>query len=120
MGNKMRFRSVVLRTSLALLCAAPLAVLFGLSHFVARGDFNDFIDAWSAASVLYALAFWLTFFLLRRRSVPSPAKGLWIWALACGVLTASFVPIGTALALPCLFTLFWRRKVFFQRYEPIS
>src|SRR6266478_1940754 len=64
----------------------------------------------------YTAAFWLTLVLLRRRSIGPRSVGLWCWAVVCGWVAASFVPLGTALALPCLFMLFLRRSLFFQVY----
>jgi|ERR1041385_5731240 hypothetical protein len=118
MKNRPSILQVGLRLLLATMLAAPLVVLFCLPRFVSpRENLGGVINAWLVGSVLYASGFWLTFLLLRRRKLRPRSVGLWSWSLVCGLVAASFVPLGTALAVPCVLMLFWRRSLFFQRYE---
>src|SRR5213596_1933797 len=103
MNNQCRFSQLMLRAFLAAVLAAPFAVFFGLSRFVRPDHLNTVINVWLLGSSLYTVGFWLTFVLLRRRSIRPRSVGLWCWAVVCGLVAASFVPLGTALALPCLF-----------------
>src|SRR5215472_10633904 len=121
MNKQVRLLQLGLRLLLAVVLAAPLVVFFGLTRFVSsRENLAAVLNAWLVGSAFYASGFWLTLFLLRRRKLHSRSVGLWSWALVCGLVASSFVPLGTALAVPCLFMLFWRRSLFFQRYEPVG
>jgi len=123
--------NILLRVFAAVLIASPVAVLFGMSSIIGNRNevppaqqaqwmsdhFSATLRLWSWGILLYAAGFWFAFFLLRRRVLRPRAVVLWWWALVCGLLAASFVPLGTLLALPCLVTLFWKRSLYFSRDE---
>lgn len=122
---------ILLPATTSVLMAGPFAVLFGMPFVVGNRNevptplqaqwmsdhFPATLQLWSWGILLYATGFWFAFFLLPQRvSRPAGFVLRW-WALVCGVLAATFVPLGTLLALPCLITLFWKRSLYFSKSE---
>jgi len=122
---------ILLRLLVSVLIASPFVVLFGMSSIIGNRNqvppaeqaqwmsdhFLAMQNLWSFGILLYAAGFWCAFILLHRRILRPRAIILWWWALICGLLAASYVPVGTLLSLPCLITLFWKRSLYFQHDE---
>jgi len=131
MKSAFTISQVLLRLLASALMASPFVVLLGMSSIIGNrtqvpasqqaqwmsDHFSATLRLWSWGTLLYAAGFWFAFFLLRHRIHRPRAVVLWWWALVCGLLAASFVPLGTLLALPCLITLFWKRSLYFSRDE---
>jgi hypothetical protein len=131
MNSPLMISQVPLRIFAFALMASPLVVLFGMSSFIGNrtqvpasqqaqwmsDHMPKMMTLWSLGALLYAVGFWVAFILLLRRILRPRAAILWWWALLCGLLAASYVPLGTMLAVPCLYTLFWQRRLYFNRNE---
>ena len=129
---KIRISSVqiLLKSLVTLLIASPVIILFGAASLSGPHDLPPALraqhkseimpsvfDLWNLGVLLYAVGFWLTFLLLRWGVLHRRAAALWWCSLLCGLLSASFIPIGTVLAIPCLVVLFRRRSIYFQTDE---
>jgi hypothetical protein len=105
---------LLLKSLIALLIASPVVGLFGGAMMGYPTDLTPVMVLWCVTVHLYAVGFWVSFALLRRGLLHRRATALWWWSFGFGLLVATFVPLGTILAVPCLIVLFRRRSDYLQ------
>ena len=119
---------LVLKAAACALIASPLVSLFARQILdVPHGASSALVSQWLSelmpiifglwlrCALLYAIGFWLIYVLLKCGLLRRPARSLWWFCLAFGLLVASFVPFGTIVALPSLVVLFKKRTLFHER-----